>query len=334
MIRLYRPLVEQLLAALTTLRVAIRDVMPPSRNHIPGNVAINDAYRLMTSNHWQEQIASVSDWLTIDQLITQLKLQVKQSEANIDVDLVDQVVNICKFPYIGSTLTPQVIRNLQKAILLPEELNELKETIKKKEMVCYSCAHTFLPGEMVIFDIDTVSGSVRFSCTGCQTPTRINCPCGKTRGISETLYRKIIKEMKTCTHNVASTPDAEGVGATGIPAEPAAPTPIWGGQPVTAGTNTGTTRPASWADTIIRAPQPRWTPSSRPPSTGRRPSTLSGNRTRASIRDVYQDTIQQIPFGAQVEGTIPDPDPRFNQFMNPPPPPSPPQDGGPTNESR
>jgi len=95
-----------------------------------------------------------------------------------DQDIIDLVVTQLQLPWIDNMTSMRKLKALRRALLLPEELNKLREVMNEQEFHCPSCGSTFQIGEMcTITKSDT--GGLRVVCAHCTVPTSVSCLYGK-----------------------------------------------------------------------------------------------------------------------------------------------------------
>ena len=104
----------------------------------------------------------------LDQLITTCIELLGSTGVEKDRSLVDAIVRTLGLPYAQNVLAGATLRSLQQALLIPEEIAELKRQLDC-ERFCASCGHPFVPNEMVTF---SAHGDIRaFICTRCSRPS-------------------------------------------------------------------------------------------------------------------------------------------------------------------
>ena len=132
----------------------------------------------------------------LDQLVEQL------SKETNDVDLIDTIVRILGLPYATSYVSEKTLTSLKKAILLPGELVNLKNSLKEQELHCGNCHKELISGEMVTFSkggLGGVKDSVNFWCANCLLPTYVACPNCKDKVIDMPVgVTKGLRKRKPC----------------------------------------------------------------------------------------------------------------------------------------
>ena len=131
----------------------------------------------------------------LDQLVEQL------SKETNDVDLIDTIVRILGLPYATSYVSEKTLTSLKKAILLPGELVNLKNSLKEQELHCGNCHKELMSGEMVTFSKGGfgIKDAVNFWCVNCKTPDYVACPNCKEHVVDMPVgVTKGLRKRKPC----------------------------------------------------------------------------------------------------------------------------------------
>lgn len=116
-------------------------------------------------------------WSLIEQTIDQLG-----ADTSKDRDLVDTIARAIQTSNARNSLSGQALDILRKALLVPDEVRELKRVLAS-ERACSSCGHKFLNGEMSAF-LQGADGGGSFCCIRCQRPMYISDDYDKERSHS------------------------------------------------------------------------------------------------------------------------------------------------------
>jgi len=177
MIRLYKETVRYLLACAAAFRAV-------STTNSSTNLAS------AISNHWfrgvtakRGELNEVNDQLlkfldddslgNIDEVMKDVADVLNQQDQNYDRELIDQMIAILKSAYPSNVLAGKTMDKLMKAILLPEELTALRETVRKAEMHCVLCGRQVDNGELVT--LVTRDGGAGLTCLECKPPSIMKC---------------------------------------------------------------------------------------------------------------------------------------------------------------
>lgn len=129
-----------------------------------------------------------------------------------DSDLIDAIVTTLRLPLGGNRISASQVRALEQAILTPNEIGSLRESVGKKELYCGSCGKRLNDYELVTFEWGS-TGCPVLHCYRCYHPQTVGCgSCEDSITIDRQFY---VGKATTCPkHSGAYT-------ATAIPA----PTP-------------------------------------------------------------------------------------------------------------
>lgn len=116
--------------------------------------------------------------------------------------LIDILVDVLESPNGRQILSGRNLDTLRKAILLPENMSKLGESLRK-EMACANCGHPFMQGEMATCGIEDRNGNgMVFYCQRCSQASRSVCSGLKCEGVvnldQEALMRVIHKPCSAC----------------------------------------------------------------------------------------------------------------------------------------
>lgn len=102
--------------------------------------------------------------------------------------LIDMMVEVLESPYARQALTGHALRDLRRAILLPEEMSKVGDALRK-ESGCASCGRPFHSGELAT--AAAVNDSIAFYCVFCMYPERTPCASEKCQNASEDLHKML-----------------------------------------------------------------------------------------------------------------------------------------------
>lgn len=143
-----------------------------------------------------------------DLIDTCVSLLVSTREGD-DRDLIDTIVRLLGLPYSRNTLAGSTLQHLRQALLLPEELADLKRKLEV-ERFCASCGHKFVSAEMTTY---IASGDARcFYCTRCHRPTSVASDNDPAQSISVASI-KGLEGILTKKHLTENPPAGEAIGA-------------------------------------------------------------------------------------------------------------------------
>lgn len=126
---------------------------------------------------------------SIDHLLGQLSTGNPAGEG----DLIDAMVEVLGFPFMRNILTGRQLQELQKVILLPNELGKVTAQIKEKALKCAGCNHRFQSGEVTTLTFDGSTPSL--FCRKCLSPSYTVCSlCDEIIGIDRSIQRALKKE--------------------------------------------------------------------------------------------------------------------------------------------
>jgi hypothetical protein len=97
-------------------------------------------------------------------------------------DLIDTIVAALQATDVGSVLSGRTIETLRKAILLPEELTELKEKLRVRTIGCNKCGRELNGYECVVMqeNPNETHKEIRLYCVRCAYPEIVACSTCKT----------------------------------------------------------------------------------------------------------------------------------------------------------
>lgn len=150
-------------------------------------------YDISAGNFSEDQIETLSfarsslssHAITLDQIIEELIVQIEQNDLKeSDADLVDTIVRILQLPYARQMLSGEGLKQLRRAILLPEEASGLLARLEQLEKTCATCGHTFQGGELMVLKERNTDRT--FHCTKCVSIHSMACErCGNTVEVQE-----------------------------------------------------------------------------------------------------------------------------------------------------
>jgi hypothetical protein len=117
----------------------------------------------------------------LDELINDLTAIVGSNAEPSDRTLLDAIVDILGLPYAKHVLTGSIIKQLRTALMVPEEIADLRAMLGK-ELCCGRCGSVFASGEMTTF-VDTGAGK-EFYCVYCSTPSKMPCYNDRTKTVA------------------------------------------------------------------------------------------------------------------------------------------------------
>lgn len=152
--------------------------------------AINNWRRAHTSGPWTRDRVSAAlsslrdienlgeEWLDTGPLVDLVATQINQSSSQArgdrrEGDLIDTIVNILGLNYSGSRVGGDTLRELRRAILLPEEIAKFTAKARATELFCGMCGRQLDNMESVTVYRD--GGSAAVACINCLYPERIAC---------------------------------------------------------------------------------------------------------------------------------------------------------------
>jgi len=125
-----------------------------------------------------------------------------------DRDLIDTIVRTIGLPYARNAIAGSSLDSLRAAILLPEEIVNLKTSLEK-ETFCVSCGHKFMSGEMATYN-GVSRGSRGFLCTRCTQPSYMASIEGPDTSVHiPTSVVAALKDKKTIKGTKKSSPFEE-----------------------------------------------------------------------------------------------------------------------------
>ena len=110
--------------------------------------------------------------LDATELITTLLKQAYDKPDTHDGDLVETIVDFLQLEHVRNRMDSEMLQQLRKAILLPEELRSVKEKLATKELRC-SCGHRYHDGELTTLSLSR--DGVFISCARCRLPSLVVC---------------------------------------------------------------------------------------------------------------------------------------------------------------
>ena len=271
MIRVYREFLQKVLVVLAYIKVRQGNGNPaPSFDEMSGLVRDRmgtypdgvDPEQVQVATY-RMQLGKAESGLddTIDEMMAMVSKQLKEAqdgsnEGNYS-DLIDTLVTVLQLPYARNTLSGKTMQSLKKALLLPSELNGIKETLKKKERHCAGCGHKFVSSEVATITTGEQDEGL-LMCIKCIIPTYIRCSgCDKVVALSDKDRKFFTRKFDCGTH---STPAGVEQGGEEV-VHPA------GYEPTTGGGTAGT-----WGG-VIRTMEPApFTIDPTPPPTGNGPT--------------------------------------------------------------
>lgn len=112
--------------------------------------------------------------------------------------VIDAVIQILNLPYARNRIGSDALKSLRRALLLPDEVAKLRDTLSKKESVCVNCRRKLEPNELVTFNY-AEDGNAALYCIKCVRPEVIPCHgCGETATIGQRLKSVIKATCLTC----------------------------------------------------------------------------------------------------------------------------------------
>lgn len=129
-------------------------------------------------------------------------------------ELIDAIVAAVINPYSKNVLAGGTLASLRKALLLPNELGGLLDRLKKKEMSCAHCGHSFLSGEIASTYVER--DGVSFLCTQCSCPSYTRCRhCDGSSTIPSSLRDAAFSKTASC--EACKSPKKEGKEVAAAP---------------------------------------------------------------------------------------------------------------------
>lgn len=224
MFRVYKDFLRQMLAILVYYREA------GYGSQSAYDYAYSNVYRKGNGHSWEspEELNAVMKAFsffsdnslpktTVGELMRQIADQLNSGEGkNVDRDLIDTVVRILGLPYTRNVVSASTIQALQRAILLPEELSDLKQKAAK-ERYCFACGHLFANGEMATV-IHSGDNKIDFCCTRCQRPSYIasdnssktSLPIAEQKALHQALSKKFMAPTPEKSENAGGIIDVLG----------------------------------------------------------------------------------------------------------------------------
>lgn len=165
------------------------------RDHGGAYVAAEERAALMQALSFYDGLEYNRKNTNLDELISMMVKQLNSKTELNDRDLIDTIVRTLGLPYAKNFLAGSSIGRLRDAILVPDELIELK-TALTKESSCSGCGHKFENGEMSSF-LSSDKGGV-FVCSRCRKPSyvasdtdsKVSIPVSEVKGLQEVLKKK------------------------------------------------------------------------------------------------------------------------------------------------
>ena len=126
-------------------------------------------------------------------------------------------------------MSGEIMDNLKRALLLPDELAGLKEKLAAEELHCIGCGHKFAHHEMGIVCVQREERGASVMCSNCVTPEKVACQTGKhsipvASGMQKLIQRSVQPPCGSCEleaavvkAEAASPPVAPPDGIGGIP---------------------------------------------------------------------------------------------------------------------
>jgi len=190
-----------------------------------------------------------SGYEDVDELVSLMREQISsynRGEGPDDGSLVELIVNTLQLSYPRNRITSREWQTLRRAILLPEEMAKLSETVRSREIGCANCGHELRDHEMTSVQRGSYgggSGGIGFLCLRCRVPVYAACTKGDACVVP--LDKKLVKALQnvgTCGNH-----SADGVRA---------PTPMENPFAAAAATIVGRTARPTGRGPFVRAPQP------------------------------------------------------------------------------
>jgi hypothetical protein len=225
MIRLFRQDARILLVALERLRLLGEDngtiIRAVTQNILnrPPRPGPDDVEE-------QVAIAIDSDDLHIGRTLTEVRedlaAQIKEErdQPKADATLIDTLVDVLQLPYLRNLITPEMVKSLRRAILVPSEAMGLAERLRKRESGCVRCGHTFRSHEMAVAYRNPGDEGMVFYCHRCIQPDLVACQhqdCNQAVPMRNAYVRKNVSKGIDCGEHTpaadAANPNAPVVVA-------------------------------------------------------------------------------------------------------------------------
>lgn len=104
-------------------------------------------------------------------------LQEKGGNTDHQPALIEIIVQALQQPNSRSVLSGRTLLELRRAVLFPEEMSKVAESIRK-ELHCTNCGKLLHDGEMITFSSDRGGDGTNLFCTRCTIPTKAACRAG------------------------------------------------------------------------------------------------------------------------------------------------------------
>lgn len=307
MYRFYRRFVEQLITNLFVLRKLgwkIENINQYIIDLARATLTEEERQLLNTIQEFKIFQRGAADDETLKSLDTMISLMMDQllGQGLPEATLLDTIVGVTGLEYGNNVLSGRTLKQLRKAILLPNEIAEFTERIKRREMHCEYCGHEFANGEMATM-YHGVDGA-RIWCSSCRTPEMIACPsCKGSMEIPQKMHKGLAGLVKPCPKcaNAGTTPEMQvDLGGTLVNDQP-----IYGNMEITTPTPTpAANRPRRIVRTRVLEPMPG---GDNPPTAtttdyrltyfdeARLPTAAQPTLTEEGLaRAVYQEAIWEI----------------------------------------
>lgn len=157
----------------------------------------------------------------LNELIEVFAKQLSQLEGGNfkDASLVDLIVQTLQLPNVKGVLGGKNLESLKKALLLPEELSNLRAGLESKETSCAGCSRTLVDHEMTTY----FKGEGLY-CYRCVAPRYASCSKCDTEVADISMSMKKLKRFVCKNHGVLATEPNQREGVTGVnPVEPTIP---------------------------------------------------------------------------------------------------------------
>lgn len=121
--------------------------------------------------------------------------------------LIDLLVDTLQSPYCRNVLAGKTLNQLRKAMLFPEEMSKVGESIQK-EKSCGNCGKTFCERELAVAT-QTENGGMVFYCAHCANPVFSACQaagCDNSGEIDGKIMAKLLGKCDCGQHNKANLP--------------------------------------------------------------------------------------------------------------------------------
>jgi hypothetical protein len=147
---------------------------------IPNSIALENA-----------GIMNLEPSIDIGDMFENLDMALTAKRNNLhEGDLIDLLIKTIRAPFPGSILASEQLNTLSKAILNPNELQNLAAQLEKGEAHCCLCSRKLDAGHGVALLRDEITKRMVVYCNICYEPTRASCPqCGDSVRFTH-IYKK------------------------------------------------------------------------------------------------------------------------------------------------